>query len=381
MKYKLISIICIIICITTGIIFSSYDFKKTTNEVYHEHLERENNRIKCQGQKKCSHLSIINIKTNNKLVPTKEDEIKYLKTTMEVYDNDDINILGKNSQKYNIELRYRGRSSLKFDKKGYAIKFVDKHGKNKNESLLGMPKANKWVLHGPFIDKSLMRNYMWYNIGNEIMGSAPKTRFFELYVDGVYNGLYLAVESVTREEKTRIQIAKHKKNSPATSYLLLVDTENGTQTTRLNNFSKYTYKLGEKINITIKYPDEDEITPALKKYIEDDFNKFDSTLYELGQFMREHSTYTLYKRVCDIISNSRKLVIVGSPLPHGLVYLKMELVNYGVEVNTSINLSDQIEWIKSVDENDTILIVDINMDNNAITKINQVLLELPSNEL
>ena len=28
---------------------------------------------------------------------------------------------------------------------------------------MGMDAHHEWVLHGPYLDKTLMRNYMWYN--------------------------------------------------------------------------------------------------------------------------------------------------------------------------------------------------------------------------
>ena len=43
-----------------------------------------------------------------------------------------------------------------------------------------MDPHHEWVLHGPFLDKTLIRNYMWYNIAGEIMDYAPNVRFCEV---------------------------------------------------------------------------------------------------------------------------------------------------------------------------------------------------------
>ena len=30
--------------------------------------------------------------------------------------------------------------------------------------MLGMDAFDEWALHGPYLDKTLIRNYMWYNL-------------------------------------------------------------------------------------------------------------------------------------------------------------------------------------------------------------------------
>lgn len=45
---------------------------------------------------------------------------------------------------------------------------------NRDLPLLGMSKESDWALHGPFLDKTLIRNYMWMNISAEIMAMRRK---------------------------------------------------------------------------------------------------------------------------------------------------------------------------------------------------------------
>jgi len=54
-----------------------------------------------------------------------------------------------------IRIEIRGASSQMFDKKSYGFETVDKHGKDQDLPLLGMPAESDWVLYGPFSDKSL----------------------------------------------------------------------------------------------------------------------------------------------------------------------------------------------------------------------------------
>ena len=65
-----------------------------------------------------------------------------------------------------------GKSSLAFDKKGIQIKFIkfknDGSVDDEDRSFLGLPENDKFVLHGPFIDRSLIRNAFSYNIAAKI---------------------------------------------------------------------------------------------------------------------------------------------------------------------------------------------------------------------
>lgn len=295
MKYKLITLFLVIFLILGSILLSSY-YKKDLLFVYHQHLEDSSDESACEGLVNCSHLPIVSINTNNQKIPG-ENNIKtdYIIGDITVYDNKDkVNQLGVDGISNQIRIRYRGRSSLQFDKKGYLIKFINEKNKKINRSFLGMPSDSDWVLHGPFIDKSLIRNYMWYNIAGEIMTEAPKTRFFELYLDNEYQGLYLAVEAVTQSTKSRVKMASIHKNSIATSYLLQLDTDMGNEITSLNSLSKYTYKIENPIYLTIKYPNEEELTEEVKKYIYDDFAAFEKMLYSFD--------YKEYKKYIDVDS-------------------------------------------------------------------------------
>lgn len=128
-------------------------------------MEDSSDSSSCNGVEDCSHLPIVSIHTNNQSIPG-EDHSKdnYIIVDIDVYDGgSDVSRLGIDGVSMQARLRYRGRSSLSFDKKGYLLKLVNEQNEKIKKEFLGMPKDNQWALHGPFIDKSLMRNYMWYN--------------------------------------------------------------------------------------------------------------------------------------------------------------------------------------------------------------------------
>lgn len=122
-----------------------------------------------------------------------------------------INNLSDTVYEYNgyIGIEIRGSSSLSFDKKGYGVETRDETGANFDVELLGLPAENDWVLHGPYSDKSLIRNALAYYLGNQTGHWSPRTRFCELYLNKDYRGVYVLVEKI-KQNKERVNIAKLK---------------------------------------------------------------------------------------------------------------------------------------------------------------------------
>lgn len=173
-------------------------------------------------------------------------------------------------------VHYRGNSSKWFDKKSMLVKLVDNKGNKDPQSLAGLPAHDEWVLNGPFLDRTLIRNYMAYNIAGEIMAYAPGVRFCELVVDDVYKGVYLIVESIA-EDEARISLTKPEKNKSRTSYMVKLDRK-GKGDHEINNFTNYTLEL-EGSAMDVIYPGRNSITPERMAYIEADISKVEKLLY------------------------------------------------------------------------------------------------------
>lgn len=111
----------------------------------------------------------------------------------------------------------RGESSSGFPQKGYAWETWNSNDEDKDEAILGMPADSDWVLYNPYTDKTLMRNYIVYNLMRELYGNGGgmRTRFVELFFnqDGGavnyadYRGVYVLVEKIKRGSD-RVDIAK-----------------------------------------------------------------------------------------------------------------------------------------------------------------------------
>ena len=173
-------------------------------------------------------------------------------------------------------VRYRGNSSRFFDKKSYSIHLVTEQGLENPLALSGMAAHDEWVLNGPFLDRTLLRNYLCMNIAGEIMDYAPNVRYCELFLDGAYQGLYLLMESVSRGEN-RINIAKPGRNSSVTGYIVRFDrADKGDH--ELNNFTRYTFRA-EVSALDVRYPGKTLINEARMHYIEQDLSHIEKVLY------------------------------------------------------------------------------------------------------
>ena len=97
-----------------------------------------------------------------------------------------------------IALRYRGNSSFNHSRKPYLFRPLDKPledgGEKKKVKILGMGKDNKWALLAPYSDRSMVRVPLSFDISRPWMEYAPQCRFCELYLDGIYYGVYILTE-------------------------------------------------------------------------------------------------------------------------------------------------------------------------------------------
>ncbi len=133
-------------------------------------------------------------------------------TSFEIIYNGEgvVNRLGGPTQDYSglAAIEKRGKSSLHlFPKVGYGIELRTANDADTSASILNMPREEDWVLHGPYSDKSLIRNALAYTLAGEMMAYAPRTRFVELVLGDDYRGVYLLTEKIKRDND-RVDISR-----------------------------------------------------------------------------------------------------------------------------------------------------------------------------
>ena len=107
----------------------------------------------------------------------------------------------------NMTIKRRGQSSLGlFPKNGYAIETKDEIGEDKDVAFLNFPEEEDWILHGPYSDKTLLRNVITMHWAKGMGQYASRTRFVELLINEQYEGIYVLMEKIKRD-KNRVDIA------------------------------------------------------------------------------------------------------------------------------------------------------------------------------
>lgn len=153
------------------------------------------------------------------------------------------------------EIRGRGNASWNFEKKPYRLKF------DKKQSPLGAPaSAKKWTLISNHGDKTLMRNILAFEVSRRV--GQPYTPFchpVDLIINGEYRGCYQLCDQVEADED-RVPCED--------GYLIEIDAYAWDE--------EVMFASASGIPVTIKHPDEDDITDQQKKFINDYFNKFES---------------------------------------------------------------------------------------------------------
>lgn len=180
-------------------------------------------------------------------------------------------------------VKLRGASSyFVFDKQQFRVKFYEKkEGRALAFGLAGMAPHSEWVLNGPFLDKTLLRNYLVYGVGREVMDWAPDCRFVEIFVNGDYQGVYLAVEPVTNGGG-RLALSNFGLSSGQTGYIVKRD--------RVGSESETIHTWGELHGYTtnvlsIDYPGRGRLTDMQRQWIIRDISRFEEVLY--GEFFAD----------------------------------------------------------------------------------------------
>ena len=191
-----------------------------------------------------------------------------------------------------IAIRHRGNTSLSFPKKSYTIETQDTAGQNLNVGLIDLPEENDWVLYGPYSDKSLMRNTLMYELARRLGWYAPRTRYCEVILDGVYQGVYVFTEKIKRDND-RLDIATITQidttgDELTGGYIILLDRYDGEGWHSLIN---------NKIYFEYYEPDDGDILPVQKAYIRNFINTFEAILDTMTR-----SNYSLLDTIIDFSS-------------------------------------------------------------------------------
>jgi len=275
---------------------------------YHQHQEEPSEAqlgqcMVCGGAGSlCTHLPIISIDTGGKKIPgTAIQGIDGYTVAYETSDQGeseilaDLQVWAKEGTWHHPEdepdvtskimFRIRGNSSRYFSKKSYKVELISQEEPLEKEkiALLGMTAESEWALHGPFLDKTLLRDYMWMNLSAEIMGYAPNVRFCELLLDGEYQGVYVLMETI--EEGTgRVDLTDYVEGDAAFSYIVHLEPQKKLEhvpasVKTLEDFSFYTMRFEDRVQMELLYPGVTKQTESVKQYVTESLSDIEHYLY------------------------------------------------------------------------------------------------------
>ena len=220
---------------------------------------------------------VINTEGSQEIV-SKEEE---LSSTVYIISEEGTNLLAT------TETGVRGRGNASWDqfpKKPYRLKFKSK------QSPLGAPaSAKKWTLISNYSDKSLMRNIVAFEASRRIgQAYTPYCHPVDVIVNGEYRGCYQLCDQVEAAEG----------RVPAKDgYLIEIDAYAWKEVSAFWSW--------RGTPVTIKHPDEDDITDSQRQHIESFFNQMETAA--LGEDFTDPEKG--YRKYLDLESFLRNLLV------------------------------------------------------------------------
>ena len=209
-----------------------------------------------------TNLPTVSIHTENNVEPfDKETEIP---SQLTIISDDGTKLLSEAGS-----TRERGNFSRTFPKRPYRIKFDAK------QNVLDAPaKAKKWTLINNYGDKTLMRNLLAFHLSRILeMPYTPYGTAVDVFLNGEYKGCYQLCDQI-QVHKKRVNITEmtpedNSGEALTGGYLIEVDAYADQE------LSWFTSDYNTRV--TIKSPDEDEITTQQKNYIRNHYSKMEKS--------------------------------------------------------------------------------------------------------
>ena len=255
-------------------------------------------------------LPVIHINTENKKAIT--SKTVYIPGTYFIVDskNSTMNI-GSEESPLALEIRGRGHSSWKGDKKPYKIKLAEK------APLLGMKKNKHWALL-KFNEATIVGLQLGKIMG---MDWTPSTQPVEVILNDDYIGLYFLTET-NRIGKNRLDIYEQPDRNEDEStipYGWLVEVDNYIESNQI--FIQETSKWKARFT----YHSPDTLSSAQKQWLINEFTAINTAIYD------EDKTNSTWEQLVDVDAMARYFIIQevldNSDGFHGSFYLHKDMAD------------------------------------------------------
>jgi subtilisin-like proprotein convertase family protein len=199
-----------------------------------------------------------------------------------------------------ILTEWQGFTGPIYPKKNYDFDLIDEDGNKIDASLLGLPPENDWIFKAEYLDRSLIKNTLSYEMARRMGRYAPRTAPCEIILDGEYIGVYFLTEKVKRGAN-RVDIAKLTSADTAgvdlTGGYIFEMNINGGPANWISAYLPINF-ASNMTNVEFKYvyPKASVILPQQAAYIKNYTDRFEDILNG-PEFMHPDSGY---RKVIDV---------------------------------------------------------------------------------
>ena len=168
-----------------------------------------------------------------------------------------------------LSIKGRGNSSwTQFPKKSYALKLDSK------TEVLGMTEHKRWCLLANWMDRTLIRNAVAFEIARRTdLAWTPSGQFVELVLNGEHVGNYFLCEQV-KVDKNRVNIKELAAGEVDGGYLM-----------ELDDWFDEEFKFHSPVhNVPWQFKDPDVVTQAQFDYMYNYVKEFEEALYDDVRF-------------------------------------------------------------------------------------------------
>lgn len=234
--------------------------------------------VTCSVTVNITGLPVVYVNTPDE-APITSKETWMKNTTITIYDTD--GTIDYEDSK--LQIRGRGNSTWGYPKKPYALKLDSK------ASILGMPKHKRWCLLANWMDRTLMRNDVAFQIAKQTgLDWTPRGKFVEVIFNGKHIGNYYLCEQI-KIDKNRVNIVEMKEtdidgDEITGGYLMELDVY-------FDEINKFKSAI-RNLPYMFKEPDEDVLQPVQLAYFEGYINDMESAMY--AEDWLDKRSYTKY---------------------------------------------------------------------------------------
>ncbi|MDE5607764.1 MAG: CotH kinase family protein [Muribaculaceae bacterium] len=220
-----------------------------------------------------------------------------------------VEALGSETQPLELQIRGRGHSSWKSDKKPYKLKLAEKI------AVMGMPKNKHWALLKP-----TENTVAGLRLGKLMsMAWTPDFRPVEVVLNGDYIGLYFLTETI-RIDKNRVNIFEQKDGETDPSLIRggwLVEIDNYADDDQIS------IQENSRWDMRVKYHSPEVLSSAQRQWLTSEFKAMNAAIYSADKTSAE------WERYIDVGSMARFFIIqevMDNPDGfHGSFYLHKDL--------------------------------------------------------